>query len=350
MNFHYRHKWKRQDIIRLLERLELYVGAGLSIDQAFVVAEQGLSKRQAKTIAHIRNNIESGSNVAGVLVKTIGISETIGGLIAQGELGAGLGKAFGSAKELLEREDELIKKCISAMIYPMVIGIFSCVLAIGLVRGIMPQMIPMFASLHVPLPLMTRIVIAFSEILTRYGLTISFSIGLALIVFIILYRKNTKSRSFCHRIIGTIPIIGKLFRHYAISVFLRSSGTLIDSGTDVVEAYICSVRTISFLPLNVMLTKEIPNLKRGLPLGSILVGKRIPLYISALLSAGESSGVLGNSLLRAANILDREIEESLKRLTALIEPAMMIFMGGAVGIIALSIMMPIYDLSRVLQK
>ncbi|NCW28743.1 MAG: hypothetical protein EBV83_10740, partial [Verrucomicrobia bacterium] len=95
---------------------------------------------------------------------------------------------------------------------------------------------------------------------------------------------------------------------------------------------------------------EIKNISNGIPLGDIIAKKKMPQFVAPLIHAGEASGTLGNSLLRASLILDRDIENILRKITALIEPIMMAGMGCIVGSIALSIMMPIYDISKVLQK
>jgi type II secretory pathway component PulF len=125
---------------------------------------------------------------------------------------------------------------------------------------------------------------------------------------------------------------------------------LIESGLSSLVAYKRTVGVIVILPLRIQFQDEIPNLNRGLSFGQIFTDKKLPSHIAPLLLAGEASGNLGNSLIRCAHILDHDIDHILKRLTALIEPILMAGMGCVVGAIALSIMLPIYDISRVLQK
>jgi type II secretory pathway component PulF len=148
------------------------------------------------------------------------------------------------------------------------------------------------------------------------------------------------------------PLVGSVVYSYWLALFLRSCGTMIESGTSVAESYASAVTGIGFVPLSVPLGRRMGSLSQGVSLASVLSSSeiRIPQYIPALVSAGESSGTLGISLIRAADIVDRDIEHRLKRLTSLIEPVMMAAMGCMVGAIALSIMMPIYDISKVLQR
>ncbi|MEK7609540.1 MAG: type II secretion system F family protein [Patescibacteria group bacterium] len=344
-------KWKRRDLILLLERLELYISSGLTIDKALEILGQGISERQATSLAKVRANVVAGSPLSKSFATHLNLSRTLVGLIEHGESSGELARTIQTAKTLLEREEELSKKCLSALAYPVIIGIFSLILTIGLVRGVMPQIIPMLKSLHVQLPLLTRVVMFVSENLLSYGLYIFLGIITIFITTSFTYKKSSLFKGFCHNFLAHIPILGQLFYSYYLSLFLQSCGSLVESGLRIGYSYSNTTATVSFIPLSKLLNTQIVNIHRGIPLGSLMANKsnKIPRYISPLLLAGESSGTLGKSLIRVASILDRDIEHSLKRMTSLIEPVMMAGMGCVVGAIALSIMMPIYDISRVLQ-
>ncbi len=344
-------KWKRRDIILLLERLELYISSGLPIDKTLLIIEQGISKRQKISIEKVRNQVISGSLLSKSLAESIGLSKTLSGLIEHGESSGELGKALGTARKLLERQDELLKKCLSALAYPIIIGIFALLLTFGLVRGVMPQIIPMLKSLHVQLPLLTRVVMTISENIISYGLYMFIGALLTIGIFGFTYRKSKKFKFICHATIIQVPIIGQLIYNYSLSLFLQSCGALVESGLQIGQSFTSTAATVPLMPLSKLLQAELPHIRKGISLGKILENRsrKIPSYVSALLIAGEASGTLGSSLIRAASIIDRDMEHSLKRLTSLIEPVMMAGMGCVVGGIALSIMMPIYDISRVLQ-
>ena len=343
-------KWWRKDTILFLERLELYVSAGLTINRALGISTEGIPARQKMAIQHSLGIVESGGLLSKALTESIGLPKTIAGLIEHGESSGELVKALGVAKSLMEREDELLKKCTSAMAYPVIIGVFASLLTIGLVRGVMPQIIPMLMSLHVQLPLITRVVIFVSESFLSYGLCAAVATAIVVAALMLLYKKSKGFRSAVHLVILRMPLVGRLVYTYFLAVFLRSCGALLESGLSIARAYSNTVRTISFWPLRDKLESKAASVSRGVPIGTIFAQARMPSYIAPLINAGEISGALGASMVRAAAILDREIEHSLKRLTSLIEPVMMAGMGLVVGSIALSIMMPIYDISRVLQQ
>ena len=351
-------RFKRRDVILLLERLEMYVSAGLSPTEALETASssyssgwrRGVSKRQKMALHKVRASIEQGGSLSRHLRQNLQISPTIAALIEHGEDSGELAKALALAKIILEREDVLIKTCLSAMAYPCVIGLFAVILTVGLMRGVMPQIIPLLESLHVQLPLLTRVVIFLSENLVSYGLYALIGITVAISGAVFLYRKVNRVSFCCHTVILRVPIVGRLCRHYSMSIMTRSLGSLVESGAALADSYARVVAAIPLLPMRRSFEKESANMSRGVALGAILAKMDdMPAYISPLISAGEASGTLGSSLVRAAGILDRDIEHSLKRLTALVEPVMMAGMGCAVGAIALSIMMPIYDVSKALQ-
>jgi type II secretory pathway component PulF len=345
-----KRKFNRADLILLFERLELYIASGLALNKALAILGEGMLEREKTAIKKVCLSIESGNSLSRALRKSLNISLTISGLIENGENGGKLAEALNSSRKLLEKEDELWKKCASAMAYPIIIGLFSLVITIGLMRGVMPQIIPMLKSLHMQLPLLTRIVMALSDILMAYGLYLALLIVLLPIAFLYLYKKNQLIRKFTQSILIRFPLFGDLIYSYSFSLFLLSCGSLIESGMGSATAYENAVGTSSLIPLRNELSKELPSISRGVSISiAFRKMKRIRPFMSPLLSAGEISGTLGKSLLRGAMILDREIEYSLKKITALVEPFMMAGMGLIVGAIALSIMMPIYDISKALQ-
>lgn len=343
--------WKDKDRILLFERLELYMSAGLPLDKALQIVGQGSTKKQRVSMERVQDDVMSGSIISKSFTKHIGLSKTLSSLIEHGESSGELVRALTISRTMLEKQGEALKKCISALVYPGVIAVFASLLTIGLVRGVMPQITPMLKSLNAGLPLLTRIVIAVSENMVSYGLYGVGGIIFVSILVTILYAKVSKCTYVCQYVFIRLPIIGHLIFSYSLSLFLQSLGSLVESGVSVARSYTNTVNTLSLLPLRWSLLKKIPDIHKGIPCGIVLQGisKKIPAYVPSLLLAGEASGTLGTSLLRAASIIDRDMDHSLKRLTSLIEPVMMVGMGCTVGSIALSIMMPIYDISKVLQ-
>ncbi len=342
-------KWNRRDTAIFFERLELYLSSGLAIDTALQLCRDGVKPNHGAAIDQLKIHTVSGSTLSSGLVKYVGLSPTLSGMIFHGETSGGLVTSVALARSSIEKQDELIKKCVSSLVYPCVIGGFCVVFVIGLMRGVMPQIVPMLTGLHTKLPFISRVMIFSSNIVAKYGLHGLVGSILSVNTFILVYKKKAKFKHFIQQCLSKVPLVGTLMNNYSIVVFLRSFGALIDCGLPMSNAFDSSVGTVSFEPVAKVLRSNIQGISSGLSLGNVMKSLPAPRYIGALASAGELSGTLGTSLLRAANILDRDIELSLKRMTSLIEPLMMICMGLIVGSIALSILMPIYDLSKTLQ-
>ncbi len=347
---HCMNKWNRKDKILLLENMEMYVSSGLTVHQALNICISVFRNKQRSSLESVKSVVESGQSLAYGFVRYMKFSTSIIGLIEQGEQSGNIPQSLKLARFILEREDNLIRTCLSALAYPVIIGIFAILLTIGLMRGVMPQIIPLLKSLHVTLPLLTRIVMYLSENIFVYGLCglVIFIIIIPLLIY--LYKKWFRFTSTIHKILLRIPIIGSLFRLYSLSLMIRSLGSLVSSGVNMTTAYAQAVNRITLLPLKSIFSSQKLSLSQGKSLAIIFADmEKVPSHVAPLISAGESSGTLGECLIRSADIIDRDIEQYLKRLTALIEPIMMIFIGLIVGAIALSIIMPIYDVSKNLQ-
>ena len=345
----YSRFWNRRSRSALLENLEMYVSSGLPVGQALMIAGDRSPPRQKESLDRARLAVESGQTLSAALARETGMSLTIAGLISCGESSGNLAETLKLSHALMEREEELLKKCLSAMTYPAVIGLATLALTIGLVRGVMPQIIPLLNSLHADLPLLTRIVMSISQIFTAYGLQIAIGSIIGCAITVSAYRKIEILRHLAHRLIVHVPFVGKLIERYSLALFLRALGSLIESGATADAAYEKAVSSVSLYPLWRALVNKIGAIEQGGPMSAIF-GKATPSYVASLVAAGEASGRLGLALSRASELVDRELDHALKRLTSLIEPMMMLGMGGLVGSIALSIMMPIYDISKTLQK
>ena len=327
----------------------MYMTAGLSVGSALEAMSEKMPKKRCLSLLRIKDSVESGQSLSSALTASGSFPLSLIGLIACGEESGSLAKTLQSCHSLLEREDDLARKCLSAMAYPIIIGIATAILTIGLVEGVMPQIIPLLSGLHSDLPLLTRIVIAVSAVCTRYGVVMFVAALLASAILAILYKKVLLFRAAIHVLVMNIPVMGGLVVSYSLAIFFHSFGSMVEAGMSVTDAYDKASSSFAVIPLRKRFKKKLMPLIRGEPMHSI-VDKSMPQYVGSIIRAGEASGNLGHALVRAAMMLDKDIDRSLKRLTSMLEPALMMGMGSAVGSIALSIMLPIYDISKALQR
>lgn len=338
------------EIASVFERLELYVSAGVPVDASLDLLSSQYAGRASVALKKTAKGVRSGRRLADMLQMEIGAPRLAVHLISHGERAGSLAASLGSASRLLRRQEELMRACVSALVYPVVIGLASCALVAGLLRGVLPQIIPMLLSLHVPLPPLTTFVIWLSGAIETYGAYALICIIILAIAVSTAYKKSLSIRTVFQCILGYVPFVGFVVERYNMSIFMRSCGTMILAGVSSVDSFVSATKGIGFTPLKRRLHACEAGVLRGSPLGRALTDAHFPRDVAGIIHVGEMSGRLGDSLVRSAECVDRDVEHILRRATSLIEPIMMIAMGIVVGCIALSIMMPIYDISRVMQK
>ena len=341
---------KRKEQIIFLERLELYLASGITVDRALNLCADGVSHKQREIIASLSIHIMSGRELSAGLSKFLGISISSAMVVSFGEKLGDLTKSIRSVRSDMEKRDELYKKCVSAGVYPVTIGVFSLIFVVGIMKGVMPQIVPLLQSLHTKLPLLSRIMIYISKIITEHGVWIFIAIVVCVACSAFLIKKSIKIRNLLQKTLVHLPLFGKLLSYYHASSFLRSMASMVEAGIVVSSAFVNAASAQSFYPLRMRLLSCVDLVRDGaMSVSGVISGLSVPTYVSTLCSAGESSGSLGTSLLRGADLLDREVDTTLKRVTSLLEPTMMVVMGTIVGAIALSILLPIYDISKAIQ-
>jgi len=343
-------RWTKYETLIIFERLHMYISSGLPVHESLRLIKKSAHTKLADSLEMIILNIESGNQLSQSLAIYANISIFTKNLLEHGEMSGLLSESIKFAHDVIEKEAELMKKCMSALTYPIIIGLFAGLLTIGMVKGIMPQIIPMLKNMGVELPLITRILIYISDHILFIGIYGLLAITAIAVSSMLLYCRSACTKMLVHMCICKIPLIGNIIYAYFLAMFLRSLGSLVSSGIPLYKAYINTVSIVSLLPLHEILKPGSDMLSLGQNLSTIFTHKNIPVYIPSLISAGEYSGSLGNSLLRTAEIVEKDIDNTLRKITTFIEPVMMIGMGGVVGSIALSIMMPIYGMTRVLQN
>ncbi len=251
----------------------------------------------------------------------------------------------------LKKKDNLRKKIIGAFIYPAVITLATLAITGFLMIYLFPKIMPVFTSLHIKLPFSTKVVIFFSKFLTHYGFVFIFILALIIFGLIILLKKNPIWRLYFDKYILKIPILGSMIRNYNLANFTRTMGLLLRSGVTMGEALPISAKTTP----NLVYKEEFKMLSlvvnRGEQISVHLNKSRnlFPDLVSQIISVGENSGNLSNSLIYLSEMYEAEIDDFTKNLSSMVEPILMIVMGILVGFIAISIITPIYGITQQLQ-
>ncbi|KKR70311.1 MAG: Type II secretion system F domain protein [Microgenomates group bacterium GW2011_GWC2_45_8] len=333
-----------------VKRLSFLIKAGIPIQESLtMIREQTQKKGYAFILDTVIANVSSGQNLA----TSLGRFKNVFGdfainIIGFGEQSGILSENLEYVAAELKKRQTLRKKIISAAIYPIVVTIATLGIVAFLMVFLFPKILPIFDSLHYALPLSTRIVIVVSNFITHWGLVSIASIFIIIAVLIIALKKSEIICFYFHKFLFIIPIIGKIIRDYNMANFARTFGLLLKSGVAMSEALSISVKTTP----NLVYKKEFKILagvvNRGAKISTHLNKRRdlFPDLVTQIISVGEHSGNLANSLLYLSEMYEAEIDDFTKNLSNMVEPALMIIMGMLVGFIAVSIITPIYGITQ----
>ncbi len=333
-----------------IKRLSFLIKAGIPVvDSLHMIREQTRSKSQVKVLDVIIHNVSNGQSLSSALSKFKNMfSEFSINIISFGESTGILSENLEYLSEELKKRQALKKKIIGAFIYPAVVTTATFGIVIFLMVYLFPKIMPVFSSLHMKLPLSTRIVVFLSNFIRHNGFYLLAAIFAFVIAFMIMLKKNIEFRFYFDTLLLKLPIIGEVAKNYNLANATRTIGLLLKSGITLSEAMPIAGRTSG----NLVYKKEFNNISeiinRGERISTYLARRRdlFPDVVTQIISVGEKSGNLSNSLIYLSELYEAEVEDFTKNISTLIEPILMIFMGVMVGFIAISIITPIYSITQ----
>ncbi len=334
------------------KRLAFLVKSGVPIVQSLrILQKQAGSGSRGKMLDQVINDVSNGQFLYTSLAKFGHIFDQFAiNLITIGEESGTLDANLEYLAEEMKKKHLLRRKVVGAMIYPIFIVVATLGMAGLLTVYIFPKILPIFTSLNVKLPIVTRIIIFISDFLTKYG----WALGLGLVVLIIgwLFLLRLPSvRFWLERLIFRLPLIGSISQNYHMANFCRTLGLLLKSDIRIVRAFAIASETTSNLVYKRALQSISGEANKGEKITSYMEKhpRLFPHILSQMLSIGEATGKLDETLIYLSELYENEVDELTKNLSTIIEPALMIFMGIIVGFIAVSIITPIYDITQHLQ-
>ena len=344
-----KHKISNQELVFFFSRLEMYISSGLSIDKAIALIASTSKRNFKRSYEFLHEKIIKGQRLSFAIIDTFNISPSIASIIENGESSGKLSESLIFSKEILEKENQLKKKCLGALSYPLLIGIFSFGMTLFLIQGVMKQISPLLTSLKISLPFSTKILIYLSSNISKYGLYLIIILPAFLGLLHYIYRKKPLFRYQVHRAIIRLPLIGGSIILYQLFLISKAMGSMLGAGLPLDKAYQKVFFTNTLLPLKFHFQKFSNKLEEGYPVSKIFSTFGLPVFISSLVQAGEMTGNLSKAFLYCSEIIEKDLDNTIRKFTVLIEPAMMIAVGSVVGFVAISIMLPIYSISNSLQ-
>ncbi len=320
--------------------------AGISATRCLMVLEEQITNKYFKeVIGNVRHDIESGLSLSVALGRYPNIFSTMYlNMVQAGEVGGTLEESLERLASFGEKDLRTRNKIKSALTYPAIL----MVLAVGVVILMMVAVIPVFTgmleSMAVEIPIPTKIVIALSNFIMGYWWLLILLVvgGWFLLRY---YIRTPGGRAAWDRLRLKLPVFGNLNYKTAISRFTRTLATMVKSGVPILQ----SLEVVSRVVSNDVFKQDILRVRAGIQEGQrmgvlLAQGKLFPPLVVQMATAGEESGTLEEMLDKSADFYDLEVEYAVNNLTATLEPVMLVFMGGIIGFIELSLFLPYFAL------
>lgn len=334
-------------------QFEVLMDATIPYDKALqLIIEQTEDVGFKEILAEVRARVVEGGSLADALQLYPKIfPEMYVSMIRSGENSGNLGTILKRLADYYETQERLRSRLKSAMIYPAFMLVFSLLVVVFMVTYIVPKITQIFASKGTLLPLPTRILMGLSDFMVNSWYLVL--IGLIILIFgFSAFLRSEFGKKVLQQLQLKAPLIGPLMQKVLIARFCQTLGTLLGSGVDLKTALEISrhvvVNQLLIEQLNKMII-EVNN--KGIPL-SAAMGRTgyFPDYVQHVVAIGEEAARVDELLERVANRMQEEVSRLLEGLTALLQPTMIVLMGGIVGFIALSVLLPMLNMNQLLGR
>ena len=323
------------------------VGSGLPLERALTaLSDEAEDAKQRELVAHLRSEVNSGSPFARALASAPReFDDVYRGVVAAGEQSGALGHVLERLADDLEARQELKGRLIGATLYPAIVSVIAVVIVIFLVTYVVPQVATVFTSSKRSLPALTIAMMAISSFLRSYGLLLLVLIAAGVGVLLLMLRNEPFRERFDAALLG-LPLAGKLARGYNAARFAGTLAMLAGAGVPILKALQAAAETLSNRAMRADAMDALVQVREGAPLASALAGKkRFPGILAMFSRLGEQTGQLPVMLERAAKQLSGEVQRRALQMATILEPLLIVAMGGVVMMIVLAVLLPIIQLN-----
>ena len=342
---------KTRDIVIFTRQFSTMINAGLPLVQALdILSKQSENKALQEVTHQVVYDVESGNTVADALRKhPKAFTELYVNMVAAGEAGGILDTILMRLAAFLEKNDALVGKVKSAMIYPAVIMSVAGIAIMVLLIFVIPVFESMFASVNLALPLPTRIVIGLSAFLTGYWWAVAGGVWGA-IFMLRRYYKTADGQLRIDSIMLRFPVLGDMLRKSAVSRFTRTLGTLISSGVSILDGLEITAKTAGNRVIHDAIMESRASIAGGDTISAPLQKSAVfPPMVISMIAVGEQTGGLDEMLTKIADFYDTEVDTAVSGLLSLMEPVMIVFLGVVVGGMVVAMYLPIFDMINTVQ-
>lgn len=339
------------DLAWATRQLASLLGASLPLEAALsATVEQAERKHIADTLSAVRADVRSGLRLADALAaRPRDFPEIYRALIAAGEESGDLAQVMERLADYIEERNNLRGKILTAFIYPAVVGLVSVAIVIFLLSYVVPQVVSAFSQARQDLPGLTLAMLNASDFIRAWGWLCFIGLSSSVWAWRMHLRKPA-ARLAWHSKILRLPLMGRFVLGLNTARFASTLAILGAAGVPLLRALEAARQTVSNDRLSLSVTDATAKVREGVTLAAALQAEKVfPPVLIHLIASGEKTGALPPMLERAAQTLSKDIERRAMGMTALLEPLMIVVMGGVVLTIVLAVMLPIIEINQLVQ-
>ena len=340
-------KVKAQELTVMTRQLSTMVSSGMSLLRAlYVLEDQAESDKLKETLVHVRKDVEAGISLSDALAKhPETFNDLYTAMVAAGETGGILENTLRRIADQLEKDEELRRQVKSAMVYPSLIGGFALVVLIALVAFLVPVFAGVFEDFGGELPAITKVTVALSDFITGKWYVAIILVWAAVFSFR-KWKATTAGRMQWDMFKLKIPWkIGGIVQKVCIARFSRTFSALVAAGVPMLEAIDIVGKTSG----NRVVEKAMKDVRASVVKGGTIATPMraapvFPTMVTQMIGVGEETGALDAMMSKIADFYESEVEASVKALTSILEPVMIVVVGGIVGFIIIAMYMPMFSI------
>ncbi len=335
--------------IHVIKRLSFLISAGVPLLSALgVLNEQSKSQKLKRLLTRAMSDVSNGEPLYVSFERSGVFTLVVINMIRVGEFNGMLHENLTYIATELEKSLALRRKIISALLYPICISMGTLSIVLLLISYVFPKVIPIFQSLHVTLPFTTRILLWISTILADYGLFMALITVALAVAFVVVFKRSPPLRYHLFKFVLQLPLLGSLLRDHHMAHFCRMIGLLLKSGLPLSQSVEVTMKATS----NELYRRECEGLLsevfQGGKISTRLAHSRafFPPLLTEMVSIGEISGNLSETLLYLSTYFEAEVEDATRAFSTSLEPMLMVGVGLVVGFVAISILNPVYEITQ----
>jgi type IV pilus assembly protein PilC len=336
-----------KDVVVFTRQFSTMIDAGLPLVQGLnMLAEQSQNKTFKRILSKVTKDVEGGSTLADALNKHPKVFDSLFvNLVAAGEVGGILDTILQRLAAYIEKAEKLKSQIKGAMTYPAVVVSIAIIVIAVIMIFVIPVFQDMFSSFGKALPGPTQLVVNMSNF-TKSNIHWLILAVIALAFFFKRYRGTTSGKRNIDNALLRLPIIGELIRKVAVARFTRTLGTMLKSGVPILDALEITARTAGNVIVEEVILDARSSIAEGQSIAEPLSESIIfPGMVTQMISVGESTGALDAMLEKIADFYDDEVDATVAAMTSMLEPLLMLFLGGSIGGLVIAMYLPIFQMA-----